>query len=37
MTLDAVITMIIVLCGVWGGFVLFITKVLREESRNSDY
>gem|GEM_PF-1849383 len=37
MTADAIITMVVVLGGVWGGFAFLIIGVLRRERRASVY
>ncbi len=37
MTLDSIITMIVILGGVWGGFAILIVGVMRRERRPSDY
>ncbi len=35
MTLDSIITMAIVLGGVWGAFIFLLVKALRPEERNT--
>ena len=44
MTIDAIITMVVVLAGLWGGFALLITGVMRKDrndfadlTKKSDY
>ena len=37
MTIDAIVTMVVMLAGLWGGFVLLITGVMRKDRIESDY
>ena len=35
MTIDAIVTMVVVLGGVWGGFAFLIIRVLRKEKKDT--
>ncbi len=37
MTIDAIVTMVVVVAGLWGGFALLITGVIRNDRIESDY
>ena len=37
MSIDAIVTMTVLLVGLWGGFALLIVSVLRKERVKSDY
>lgn len=37
MSIDAIVTMVVLLAGLWGGFALLIAGVLRKDNVESDY